>query len=90
MSKSQGTFIEINLSSLKHNFDYIKSLISKKTKVLAVVKAYAYGSDPVKIAAFLEKLKVDYFAVAYTSEAVKLREFGIKKPILVFHPQAEN
>ena len=49
MSKSQGTFIEINLSSLKHNFDYIKSLISKKTKVLAVVKAYAYGSDPVKL-----------------------------------------
>lgn len=90
MSKSQGTFIEVNLSSLKHNFDYIKSLISKKTKVLAVVKAYAYGSNPVKIAAFLEKLKVDYFAVAYTSEAVKLREFGIKKPILVFHPQAEN
>ena len=48
MSKSKGTFIEVNLSSLKHNFDYIKSLISKKTKVLAVVKAYAYGSNPVK------------------------------------------
>jgi len=90
MSNNRGTYIEINLNSLKHNFNYIKSVISSKTKILAVVKASAYGSDPAKIAAFLEKLKVDYFAVAYTSEAVKLREFGIKKPILVFHPQAEN
>ena len=90
MSKINETFVEINLSSLEHNFNYIKSIISNKTKILAVVKAYAYGSEPSKIAAFLQKLKVDYFAVAYTSEGVKLRESGIKKPILVFHPQAEN
>ncbi|MAB95435.1 MAG: alanine racemase, partial [Flavobacteriales bacterium] len=46
--------------------------------------------EPSKIASFLEKLNVDYFAVAYTSEAVKLRQVGIKKPILIFHPQQEN
>ncbi|MDC0477532.1 alanine racemase [Flavobacteriaceae bacterium] len=90
MSKNQGTFIEVNLNSLQHNFNFIKSIISERTKVLAVVKAYAYGTEPSKIASFLEKLKVDYFAVAYTSEAVKLRQAGIKKPILVFHPQPEN
>jgi len=90
MCESHETFIEVNLSSLEHNFDCIKSIISDKTKILAVVKAYAYGSDPSKIATFLQKLKVDYFAVAYTSEGVKLRESGIKKPILVFHPQAES
>ena len=90
MSKNKGTFVEINLRSLQHNFDYIKSTISDKTKILAVVKAYAYGSEPYKIASYLQKLKVDYFAVAYTSEAVKLRESGIKNPILVFHPQPES
>ena len=90
MSESHKTFVEVNLSSLEHNFDCIKSIISDKTKILAVVKAYAYGSDPSKIATFLQKLKVDYFAVAYTSEGVKLRESGIKKPILVFHPQPES
>ena len=90
MSKNKGTFVEINLRSLRHNFDYIKSIISDKTKILAVVKAYAYGSEPYKIASYLQKLKVDYFAVAYTSEAVKLRESGIKNPILVFHPQPES
>ena len=90
MSKSKGTFVEINLRSLQHNFDYIKSIISDKTKILAVIKAYAYGSEPYKIASFLQKLQVDYFAVAYTSEALKLRQSGIKKPILVFHPQPES
>ena len=73
MCESHETFVEVNLSSLEHNFDCIKSIISDKTKILAVVKAYAYGSDPSKIATFLQKLKVDYFAVAYTSEGVKLR-----------------
>ncbi|MDB9712166.1 alanine racemase [Flavobacteriaceae bacterium] len=90
MSNNQGTFIEINLNSLQNNFNYIKSIISSKTKILAVVKASAYGSDPFRIASFLEQLKVNYFAVAYTSEAVKLRVSGIKKPILIFHPQPES
>ena len=90
MSHNQGTFIEINLKSLENNFNYIKSRISKKTKILAVVKACAYGSDPLKISKFLEKLNVDYLAVAYVSEAVKIREGGVKKPILIFHPQPNN
>ena len=90
MSHSQGTFIEINLKSLENNFNYIKSIISKKTKILAVVKACAYGSDPLKISKFLEKLNVDYFAVAYVYEAIKIREAGVKKPILIFHPQPNN
>jgi len=90
MSNNQGTFIEINLNSLESNFNYIKSIVAKKTKVLAVIKASAYGSDPVRIAKFLENLNVDYFAVAYVPEAIKLRLSGIKKPILVFHPQAYN
>jgi alanine racemase len=90
MSNKKGTYIEINLNSLKHNFNYIKSVISNKTKILAVVKASAYGSDPFKVANLLENLKVDYFAVAYTSEAIKLKLSGVRKPILVFHPQINN
>ena len=43
----------------------------------------------IKVAQFLED-KVDYFAVAYTSEGVALRKAGITKPILVFHPQIVN
>ena len=57
---------------------------------LAVVKAFAYGSDAVTIANRLEKLGVDYFAVAYVKEGLMLRENGIKTPILVLHPQPVN
>src|SRR5690606_23737184 len=58
----------------------------KSTKFMAVVKAFAYGSDANGIALRLQDLGVDYFAVAYTNEGVALREAGITKPILVLHP----
>lgn len=59
-------------------------------KLLAVVKAAGYGSDATIIAKHLEKIGVDYFAVAYVSEGILLREAGIATPILVLHPQPAN
>jgi alanine racemase len=84
------TILEINLSALKNNVQLLRAKIKKDTMLLAVVKAFAYGSDAVKIAQFLETLGVDYFAVAYIREGVKLREAGVKTPILVLHPQPIN
>lgn len=84
------TILEINLSALKNNFDILRAKINKNTMLLAVVKAFAYGSDAVKIAQFLEELGVNYFAVAYINEGVLLRKSGIKTPILVLHPQPIN
>ena len=60
------------------------------TLFLAVVKAFAYGSDAAVIANFLQKLNVDYFAVAYINEGIALRKAGITTPILVLHPQLTN
>lgn len=90
MTKVQETILEIDLKALKHNFEYIKSKVDENVKILAVVKAFAYGSDADSIALYLEKLKVDYFAVAYASEGVALRDAGVTTPILVLHPQALN
>jgi len=90
MSKTQETILEIDLKALKHNFEFIKSKLSKNTKFLAVVKAFAYGSDAVEVAKYLQDLEVDYFAVAYTYEGVALRHAGIRTPILVLHPQPVN
>ena len=84
------TILEINLSALKNNVQLLRAKIKKDTMLLAVVKAFAYGSDAVKIAQFLETLGVDYFAVAYIREGVKLREAGVKTPILVLHPHVEK
>ncbi|RXJ52903.1 alanine racemase [Gelidibacter gilvus] len=86
MPKTQETTLEIDLSALKHNFQYLKSKLQKNTKFLAVVKAFAYGHDADQIALHLQNLDVDYFAVAYTNEGVALRDAGITKPILVLHP----
>lgn len=86
MPKAQETVLEIELSALKHNFEYLQSKIQKNTKFLAVVKAFAYGHEADEIARYLQNLKVDYFAVAYTDEGVALRDAGITKPILVLHP----
>ena len=87
MSKVQETILEIDLKALKHNYEYLQSKLDSETKFLAVVKAFAYGSDVIKIAKYLQNLNVDYFAVAYVNEGVALRNAGIIKPILVLHPQ---
>lgn len=84
------TVLEIDLSSIEHNLNFFRSKLQKGTKVLAVVKASAYGSDPLILSHFLEQQHVDYFAVAYTDEGITLRNAGIKTPILVLHPQISN
>lgn len=90
MPETSETILEIDLVALEHNYKYLRSKLLPSTKFLAVVKAFAYGSDAVHIAKKLEELEVDYFAVAYVEEGVALRDAGIKKPILVLHPQPVN
>ena len=90
MPKVHETTLEINLNALKHNFDFLKSKLQNNTLFLAVVKAFAYGSDAIVIANYLQEIGVDYFAVAYVSEGVDLRKAGITVPILVLHPQLGN
>jgi alanine racemase len=83
------TVLEIDGNALEHNLNYFKQKLNPETKILAVVKAFGYGSDGVQVAKFLED-KVDYFAVAYTHEGIALREANIKTSILVLHPQTPN
>ncbi|MGZ0015785.1 alanine racemase [Yeosuana sp. AK3] len=90
MPKAQETVLEIDLKALKHNFEYLKSKTANNTKILAVVKAFAYGNDAKEISLYLETLQVDYFAVAYVHEGILLRKAGVKTPILVLHPQSVN
>ena len=90
MPKAQETVLEIDLKSLEHNYQYLRSKTAPTVKMMAVVKAFAYGSDSVTIAAKLEKAGIDHFAVAYTKEGVTLRSGAIEKPILVLHPQPHN
>lgn len=90
MPKANETVLEIDLGALTHNFNHLKSKLQPKTKFLAVVKAFAYGSDSIAIAKHLQFLNVDYLAVAYAKEGVLLRDAGVTTPILVLHPQPIN
>ncbi|MDO6811454.1 alanine racemase [Tenacibaculum soleae] len=83
------TVLEIDAKSVAHNLAYFKQKLNPSTKILAVVKAFGYGSEAVEIAKLLQD-KVNYFAVAYSNEGIILREAGIKTPILVLHPQIQN
>ncbi len=89
MTNHHVTFLEIDKDALISNVRYFKSKIRKETKLLAVVKATGYGSSDVIVSKALEK-EVDYFAVAYADEGIRLREQGITLPIIVLHPQKEN
>jgi len=84
------TVLEINLKYLTNNYQYLRSKVASGVKMLAVVKAFGYGSDAVVVAKHLEKIGVDYLAVAYVPEGVTLRKAGITIPILVLYPQPAN
>ena len=84
------TVLEISSSAVRHNLSHFRSVIGRDTMILAVVKASGYGSDSRAMAGLLERLGVDYFAVAYADEGISLREEGINTPILVLHPQLQN
>jgi len=83
------TVLEINANAVLHNLEYFKQKLQPETKILAVVKAFGYGSDAIEIAKIVQE-HVAYFAVAYCSEGIALRDAGIKTPILVLHPQIQN
>lgn len=90
MPKVDETILEVDLNALTHNYNFLKSKIPPDTKFMAVVKAFGYGTEVVSITKKLETIGADYFAVAYTSEGVALRDAKIRTPILVLHPQSTN
>ncbi len=85
--QSHTTVLEINLDALVHNLNVFRSLLKPATKLLVMVKAFAYGNGSAEIAGLLAYHRVDYLGVAYPDEGVALRQNGIKLPILVLNPE---
>ena len=78
---TRPTHATINIAALAHNARWLKSIASG-AKLMAVVKADAYGHDVRIIAPALDGI-ADAFAVAHLDEAIELRELSITQPILV-------
>lgn len=84
--KVHQTVLEINLNAIVHNLKEYQQQLKPDTKVMAMVKAFAYGSGGAEIAGKLQYQQVDYLGVAYADEGVELRKAGITLPIMVMNP----
>ncbi len=88
--KVHGTVMEIDLGALVHNLNYFRSRLNASTKVMAMVKAFAYGSGSNEIANVLQYHKIDYLGVAYADEGIELRKNNITLPVMVMNPTEES
>lgn len=88
--RTHQTVLEINLNAMVHNLNYYRSRLFRSTKIMAMVKAFSYGSGSVEIANILQYHKVDYLAVAYIDEGIDLRSNGITLPVVVMNPESGN
>ncbi|WP_159472473.1 bifunctional UDP-N-acetylmuramoyl-tripeptide:D-alanyl-D-alanine ligase/alanine racemase [Chryseobacterium sp. 18068] len=88
--RKHDTVLEINLNALLHNINYHKSLLKPATKMMAMVKANAYGLGSYEISEFLQHHHIDYLGVAFVDEGVELRKKGITVPIVVMNPEQHS
>lgn len=80
------TVLEINLDAISHNLNEFRRHLNPGTKIMAMVKAFAYGAGPAEIAALLEYHRVSYLGVAYADEGLELRNAGVTLPVMVMNP----
>jgi len=84
--KVHQTLLEVNLDAISHNLNIFRSYLEPETKIMAMVKAFAYGAGSSEIASLLEYHRVSYLAVAYADEGVELRNAGVTLPVMVMNP----
>lgn len=88
--KNHLSVIETDLSLMRHNLLYFKSLLPPTTKLMVMVKAFSYGSGYREIAAYLQHNRIDYMSVAFIDEGTELRNYGIETPIIVMNPNIQS
>ncbi len=88
--RKHETRLEINLNALIHNINIHKSMLKPKTKMMAMVKANAYGLGSYEISEFLQHHHIDYLGVAVADEGAELRKKGITTPIIVMNPEQHS
>lgn len=87
-AKTHQTVLEIDLDAILYNLRQYQQQLHPGTKLMAMVKAFSYGSGSFEIANLLQFHGIDYLAVAYADEGVELRRAGISLPIMVMNPES--
>ena len=88
--KQHRAYLDINLNALVDNLNFYRSKLNPSTKLMVMVKAFAYGSGSNEVANLLQYNRVDYLAVAYSDEGIELRKNGVKIPIMVMNPDQND
>jgi len=88
--KIHETVLEINLNAMRSNVKSYKALLHPGVRLMAMVKAFSYGSGSFEIANLLQHEGIDYLAVAYADEGVELRKSGIRLSIMVMNTEYES
>jgi len=81
------TSLALDLKKVAHNLKRIRTMVGSGG-VIAVVKGFGYGTNAPALSKLLEREGIDYLAVAYVEEGVRLREVGISAPIIVMNPDS--
>ncbi|MFL5809058.1 MAG: bifunctional UDP-N-acetylmuramoyl-tripeptide:D-alanyl-D-alanine ligase/alanine racemase [Flavisolibacter sp.] len=88
--KLHQTVLEINLNALAHNLKEYQKLLNPGTKLMAMVKAFSYGSGGSEIASVLQYHNTNFLGVAYADEGVDLVKAGIHLPIMVMNAEESS
>lgn len=83
LNSDTRAWTEIDLSKIRHNVKEVQKLIPSSSKIMAIVKANAYGHGDVVCAKELVNCGIDFFGVSSIDEAVALRKGGITQEILI-------
>ena len=89
-AKLHQTVLEINLNAVVHNLKQYRLLLKPSTKLMAMVKAFSYGSGGAEIASVLQYHNVHYLGVAYADEGIELVKAGIGLPIMVMNAEESS
>lgn len=89
-AQSHQTELLVDLTALAKNLQHYKSFLHPNTRITCMIKADGYGAGSVEVAKTLQQYGVDYLAVAVADEGVKLREEGIRCPIMVMNPERSS
>ncbi len=85
--KTHETVLEVDLTAIRHNLNFYRSMLKPETKIMVMVKAFGYGNGSVEIAKLLAHENVNYLGVAFADEGIALRKSGIKIPVIVMNPE---
>ncbi len=84
------TVLEVNLDAISHNLSEFRQHLDHGTRIMAMVKAFAYGSGPAEIATLLEYHRVSFLGVACADEGIELRKAGVTLPVMVMNPDPSS